>query len=64
MKGISKKENLNVVENRAEAIQKACLSMNDNDWLVIAGKGHENYQIIGQTKHHFDDSEEVQKAML
>lgn len=64
LKGISKKENLNVVENRAEAIQKACLSMNDNDWLVIAGKGHENYQIIGQTKHHFDDSEEVQKAML
>jgi UDP-N-acetylmuramoyl-L-alanyl-D-glutamate--2,6-diaminopimelate ligase len=38
--------------------------MNENDWLVIAGKGHENYQIIGQTKHHFDDSEEVQKAML
>ena len=64
LKGIQKKENLNVVENRATAIQKACMSMNEKDWLVIAGKGHENYQIIGQTKHHFDDSEEVQKAML
>lgn len=64
MNGVSKKENLYVIANRAEAIQKACLSMNENDWLVIAGKGHENYQIIGQTKHHFDDSEEVQKAML
>lgn len=64
LKGISKKEDLYVIENRAEAIQKACVSMNENDWLVIAGKGHENYQIIGQTKHHFDDSEEVQKAML
>lgn len=63
MAGIDKKENAFLMENRAEAIAIACSSMRENDWLVIAGKGHETYQIIGTKKHHFDDSEEVQKAM-
>lgn len=52
-----------VVEDRAEAIAKACSAMKEGDWLVIAGKGHENYQIVGKTKHHFDDREEAVKAM-
>ncbi|MCQ2091430.1 MAG: UDP-N-acetylmuramoyl-L-alanyl-D-glutamate--2,6-diaminopimelate ligase [Fibrobacter sp.] len=52
-----------VVENRAEAIARACAELKDGDWLVVAGKGHEDYQIIGRTKHHFDDHEEVVKAM-
>lgn len=52
-----------VVEERAEAIVKACCALKDGDWLVIAGKGHEDYQIIGKTKHHFDDREEAVKAM-
>ena len=30
-----------------------------NDILLILGKGHENYQIIGKTKYHLDDAEEV-----
>ena len=33
--------------------------MQDNDILLILGKGHENYQIIGKEKHHLDDAEEV-----
>jgi len=33
----------------------------DGDIVLIAGKGHEDYQIIGKTKHHFDDREEVCK---
>ena len=33
--------------------------MNKDDILLILGKGHENYQIIGKTKYHLDDSEEV-----
>jgi UDP-N-acetylmuramoyl-L-alanyl-D-glutamate--2,6-diaminopimelate ligase len=33
------------------------------DMVLICGKGHEDYQIIGDTKHHFDDYEEAQKAM-
>ncbi len=52
-----------VVEKREEAIARACAELKDGDWLVIAGKGHEDYQIIGKTKHHFDDHEEVVKAM-
>ena len=32
------------------------------DILLVAGKGHETYQIVGDVKHHFDDREEVRKA--
>lgn len=52
-----------VIEDRAQAIEKACAALCDGDWLVIAGKGHEDYQIVGKTKHHFDDREEAVKAM-
>ena len=38
-------------------------TLQNGDWLVIAGKGHEDYQIIGKTKHHFDDREIAMKAM-
>jgi UDP-N-acetylmuramoyl-L-alanyl-D-glutamate--2,6-diaminopimelate ligase len=31
--------------------------------VLIAGKGHENYQIIGTTKHHFDDVEEAKRTI-
>ena len=58
-----KTEKFEVVPDRAEAIRKACAALKDGDWLVIAGKGHEDYQIVGKTKHHFDDREEAVKAM-
>jgi UDP-N-acetylmuramoyl-L-alanyl-D-glutamate--2,6-diaminopimelate ligase len=32
------------------------------DIILIAGKGHEDYQIIGTEKHHFDDREEIRDA--
>lgn len=52
-----------IIENRAEAIERACKALKSGDWLVIAGKGHENYQIVGKVKFHFDDSEQAIKAM-
>lgn len=57
-----------VIEDRREAIRFAVREYYDmkNDTkigLLIAGKGHENYQILGDKKHHFDDVEEVEKAL-
>lgn len=48
-----------VVEDRRSAIQAVLAGAQPGDVVVIAGKGHEDYQIIGVTKHHFDDREEV-----
>ena len=50
-----------VIEDRAAAIQTACTLAQANDVILIAGKGHEDYQIIKGVKHHFDDHEEVKK---
>jgi UDP-N-acetylmuramoyl-L-alanyl-D-glutamate--2,6-diaminopimelate ligase len=46
-----------VIEDRREAIFKACSEANPEDIILIAGKGHENYQEIKGIKHHFDDKE-------
>ena len=50
-----------IIEDRASAIQTACTLAGDKDVILIAGKGHEDYQIIQGVKHHFDDHEEVKK---
>lgn len=55
--------NVPVYEDRHEAIAKAIEAAQPGDVVLIAGKGHEDYQIIGRTKHHFDDSEEAAKAL-
>jgi UDP-N-acetylmuramoyl-L-alanyl-D-glutamate--2,6-diaminopimelate ligase len=55
-KGISK-NNFEVEENREEAIKKAIRSSNDNAVILIAGKGHENYQEINGVRNHFSDQE-------
>ena len=52
-----------VCENRREAIHLAARLARSGDILLLAGKGHEDYQIIGVTKHHFDDREEAAKAL-
>lgn len=51
-----------VIENRKTAIQAACRVLDGGDWLVVAGKGHEDYQIIGTTKYPFDDRMIVREA--
>ncbi len=50
------------IENRREAIKTAVLLAQPGDIILIAGKGHENYQEIHGVKHHFDDVEEVKKC--
>jgi UDP-N-acetylmuramoyl-L-alanyl-D-glutamate--2,6-diaminopimelate ligase len=50
------------VVNRKEAIKIALAIANKGDIVLIAGKGHENYQEIEGVKHHFDDKEEVLKT--
>jgi UDP-N-acetylmuramoyl-L-alanyl-D-glutamate--2,6-diaminopimelate ligase len=49
--------------DRARAIEAAVLEASPGDVLVIAGKGHEDYQIIGGEKRHFDDREEARRAL-
>jgi UDP-N-acetylmuramoyl-L-alanyl-D-glutamate--2,6-diaminopimelate ligase len=49
--------------DRRLAIEQALAQAVPGDVVLIAGKGHENYQIIGTTKHHFDDAEECQRVL-
>ena len=53
------RSNTLIIENRREAIRTACMLMRDHGVILIAGKGHEKYQDVQGTKHHFDDIEEV-----
>lgn len=52
-----------VIPDRAEAIGAAIGRAAKGDIVVLAGKGHEIYQIIGEVRHHFDDREEARKAI-
>ena len=51
-----------MLENRHAAIRLAVALARPGDIVLLAGKGHEDYQIIGRTKHHFDDREEAAQA--
>ena len=53
------RRNCLVIIDRREAIRTACTLAQAGDVVLIAGKGHENYQIIQGVKHHFDDKEEI-----
>lgn len=50
------------ITDRAAAIRTAVMLSKRGDVVLVAGKGHENYQIIGDEKHPFDDHEELRKA--
>jgi UDP-N-acetylmuramoyl-L-alanyl-D-glutamate--2,6-diaminopimelate ligase len=50
------------IVRREEAIRTAVMLASPGDIILLAGKGHETYQIIGTEKHHFDDREEVLNA--
>jgi UDP-N-acetylmuramoyl-L-alanyl-D-glutamate--2,6-diaminopimelate ligase len=61
--GIAPGVALQVEIDRARAIARAIASASPQDLVLIAGKGHEDYQILGITKVHFDDREEAEKAL-
>lgn len=52
-----------VVPERAEAIRRALAAAREGDTVVLAGKGHETYQVIGDRKLPFDDREEARSAL-
>ncbi len=56
-----KSKRYQVIVNREEAIKQAINMAEEGDVIVIAGKGHEDYQIIGTKKYHFDDREVARK---
>ena len=60
--GVEGKLNYLRITDRRQAIRTASMLAKAGDIIVIAGKGHEDYQIIGTEKHHFDDREEIRAA--
>ena len=52
-----------VIVDRREAIRRAAAIARPGDVILIAGKGHEDYQEINGVKHHFDDREEAAIAL-
>lgn len=57
--GIDDRSRVVVIESREQAIQQALESAGENDWVLIAGKGHEDYQLVGDQVLEFSDREVV-----
>ena len=51
------------IADRKEAISFSIKLLKKNDFLLIAGKGHENYQIVGDKKYFFSDKEIAEKII-
>ena len=62
--GLTEKQRQKVltITDRREAIRTACMLAQPGDAILVAGKGHEDYQIIKGVKHHFDDHEIIREA--
>ncbi len=63
IKGIPPSANFAAVPDRREAIKQAISEAEPGDIVLLAGKGHEDYQEIKGVRHHFDDCEEVRKII-
>jgi UDP-N-acetylmuramoyl-L-alanyl-D-glutamate--2,6-diaminopimelate ligase len=61
--GISRTDGVEVIADRAAAIAYAISIAQSGDGVLIAGKGHEDYQILGTEKIHFDDREQARTAL-
>lgn len=62
LKGVEK-DNFKVIEDREEAIKTAILGSKPDSIILIAGKGHETYQIVKGVKSHFSDREKAEKYL-
>ena len=62
MHGVAAKPYEKIADRRV-AIQRAIAEARTGDLVLIAGKGHEDYQIIGKEVFHFDDKEEARQAL-
>lgn len=62
--GVSKEDMSRVlaIAERKEAIRTACMLAQPGDVILVAGKGHENYQDVKGVKHHFDDKEVLKEV--
>ncbi len=63
IKGGITKDNYTVIEERAMAIEEAIKKSVKNSVILIAGKGHEDYQEINGVRHHFSDKEIAKKVL-
>jgi UDP-N-acetylmuramoyl-L-alanyl-D-glutamate--2,6-diaminopimelate ligase len=63
LSGLSKEDTRKVISitDRKEAIKTACMLAQSGDVVLVAGKGHENYQDIKGIKYHFDDKEVIEE---
>ena len=62
MEGVDSSAQVLRITDRRQAIRTAVMLARKGDIILVAGKGHENYQIIGREKLHFDDREELRAA--
>lgn len=63
IRGVKEPGQYRVIPDRREAIRAAIMEAHGGDLVLIAGKGHEDYQIVGNLKFHFDDREEARKVL-
>ena len=64
LEGISPEVKPLVIGDRSQAIHTAIMEAQPGDGVLIAGKGHEDYQILGTEKIHFDDREQARDALI
>ena len=63
MEGVDKNKSYEIEEKREEAINKGIIMSNEDDIILIGGKGHEMYQEVEGVRTHFDDKEVVEKYL-
>lgn len=62
--GVDKESNYKVISDRCEAIRYAIMNAKAGDIILLAGKGHENYEIVGNSKNYFNEREIVISSYL